>query len=351
MKKVTFALIAFAVTAACTGTRAASPNYTVNAIVPQDANGMKAYIVNYDTGEPVDSAIVENSRISISGYVDTPVMARLLVGSKRTGVFVLEPGDISIPPQGLASGTVGNTAMQQFNASMSDLYAQMQQADTDSARQVVVGRVGRLADEVIRNHGTDPVGYYVFLTQAYETGSQAELDSLLAIYPGFEKFERVQAVANGHKRAAATAPGQMYTDFTVGDQKLSDYVGKGHYTLVDFWASWCGPCRREMPGLKALHEKYHDQGLDILGVAVWDKPEDTRRAMNQLKLPWPQIEDAQTIPTDLYGITGIPHIILFDPDGRIVFRGLQGEALHNAVATTLADRPVSSFVTECDLPK
>ena len=59
--------------------------------------------------------------------------------------------------------------------------------------------------------------------------------------------------------------------------KLSDYAGKGNYLLVDFWASWCGPCRREIPVIKEIYEKYKSQGLSVLGVAVWDKPDDTMR--------------------------------------------------------------------------
>ena len=97
--------------------------------------------------------------------------------------------------------------------------------------------------------------------------------------------------------------------------------------VVDFWASWCGPCRREIPVIKEIFEKYKSQGLSVLGVAVWDKPDDTMRAINDLLIPWPQIINAQNVPTDLYGINGIPHIMLIGPDGTILSRGLQGNEL------------------------
>ena len=103
---------------------------------------------------------------------------------------------------------------------------------------------------------------------------------------------------------SATAAGNKFVDFTVeGDsvQKLSDYVGRGRYTLVDFWASWCGPCRREMPVIKELYDEFNSKGLDVVGVAVWDEPEDSKKAMEQLELPWPQILNAKSVPTDLYG--------------------------------------------------
>ena len=109
----------------------------------------------------------------------------------------------------------------------------------------------------------------------------------------------------------------------------------GHYTLVDFWASWCGPCRREIPVIKELLNEYGPKGLDVVGVAVWDQVPETKKAMDELGITWPVIMDAKTIPTDMYGILGIPTIILIGPDGTILSRGKQGDALKAAVAEAM----------------
>ena len=144
-----------------------------------------------------------------------------------------------------------------------------------------------------------------------------------------EKFEK----------AAKTAPGKMFTDFEAeyeGQvQKLSDYVGKGKYVLVDFWASWCGPCRREIPTIIELYDKYAGENFEVLGVATWDQPDDTKKAMEELGIKYPQIMNAQKAGSDAYNIEGIPEIILFAPDGTIVKRGLRGESMVKAVEEAL----------------
>ena len=138
--------------------------------------------------------------------------------------------------------------------------------------------------------------------------------------------------------------GDMFIDFQIQQDpadpasivRLSDYVGKGKYVLVDFWASWCGPCRREMPNLKAVYDKFHGDKFDMLSVAVWDEPENTKKAAEELGINWNQIINAQKIPTDLYQIEGIPTIILFGPDGRIVARGIRGPQIPETVEKCLA---------------
>ena len=135
-----------------------------------------------------------------------------------------------------------------------------------------------------------------------------------------------------------TSVGKMFKDFevTYNDSifHLSDVVGKGKYVLVDFWASWCGPCIRQTAVIKDLYKEYGDK-LEVLGIAVWDEPEASIEAAARHELPWRNIVNAKDIPSNVYGFQGIPCIILFGPDGTILSRDQQDDALRNDVANAL----------------
>lgn len=202
--------------------------------------------------------------------------------------------------------------------------------------------VAKLKETVAAN--TDNVLGASAITLLTGQVEDAELDELIGTLSPklIEANDDLQRLQAGIEKRKGTQPGAMFTDFEITQPdgsvaKLSDYVGKGKYILVDFWASWCGPCKREIPNIKAAYEKYKGDKFDILSVAVWNKPAETVKAAEELGVVWNQIINAQRIPTDIYGIEGIPHLILFGPDGTIVKRGegLRGEGLQKTLGELL----------------
>lgn len=207
-----------------------------------------------------------------------------------------------------------------------NLEAAKKNADNDVARQVLLNLYGMIED--------------------------AQIEEILAKMPEeMLQDENVAFIKKGVDARKTTAEGTMFVDFTVEhvygydrsmdpqplkqEVKFSDYVGKGTYVLVDFWSPWCGPCRREIPNIQQVYEQYKDKGLQVLSLAVWerDPQSHTIETAAELGMDWLHINNCGQIPTDIYGVEGIPHLMLIGPDGTILKRGFHGlEGIQSAVA-------------------
>ena len=238
----------------------------------------------------------------------------------------------------------------QFNQTVSEIQADAALSDEEKEDKIQASydeTVVKLSDdglEMLRKYPSGELAVTVLknISSMLEPAELAEAISLVEGAAAEDEYVK-QLVALSNAKSA-TAEGKMFTDFTVVQDEsdpegskvsLSDYVGKGKYVLVDFWASWCGPCKQELPNIAAVYNKYKGDNFDVLSIAVWDDPADTKVAAEEEGITWSQIINAQQVPTDIYGIEGIPHIILFGPDGTILKRDLRGDNIEAAVAEAL----------------
>ena len=310
-------------------------NYTVNGIFPEMTEAMAKQGVSFDTVSIVNPATkellakqaVQNGKFTIVGkpyYALIGVCVSSLVnGEKRQRnirvPIIIEPGVITFDATGrtpVLRGTPLNDVV--FGVLEKRQSASNPQEFTDNLKQLVVQHKDDAAAIplllMLDDNMTEPEVLLSLINQ-----SCAEVQS----HPNVIKVKEKAEAALSQKE------GEMFKDFAVEYKgkttRLSDYVGRGQYVLADFWASWCGPCRQQIPDLIGLYQQYKKKGLTVLGIAFRDKPEETEKAIRDLGISYPQIINAQDIPATLYGIDALPHTILFDPDGTIIARGLRGE--------------------------
>lgn len=324
--------------AAAAAISAAAAPYHVTAPMADDAEGAMVYLVNYDTGARIDSVLVADGVAEFRGTVDEPLLARLLLDGDRYATFILEEGGTAIGKDRNATGSLLNDRLKQIGDEADAVATRFRAAADEAAQQKIYAEYQALMQRHMEENIDNPIGYFLFLQQAGGM-DRKEFAAAVARHPELSRYERVKRYADSFSRQEATAEGKPFADFEIEHDgvkhRLSDVVGKGDYVLVDYWASWCGPCIRQTAVIKDLYNEYKDRGLKVLGVAVWDEPDATRAAIRNHDLPWECWLNGGNVPTDIYGIMGIPCIILYGPDGTIISRDKQDDELRAAVRAAL----------------
>lgn len=230
----------------------------------------------------------------------------------------------------------GKTAESNYTAelkALDDLIAKNPKADPNELAQIVLFKA--MLNLQVFDQPDKSIELLKKIKTDYPTSKiAAQVDTMIAQVSKLTAVKKIQA---------ALKPGATFPDFNVKSldgKPLSVASRKGKFVLVDFWATWCPPCRAELPNVIATYKKYHDQGFDIIGVSL-----DSNRAKlesflkNHDGMTWPQYFDGEGWKNKLaekYGVQAIPFTILIGPDGKIIGTDLRGEKLTETVAKAVA---------------
>lgn len=364
MKKLIYLLAVAAAFAACNG---GNKGYTVTGTIEGATDGDTVFLQTVEGRQLVklDTAIITNGTFTFKGMQDTAVNRYVTYNpAGKEGMmmdFFLENGEINIKLDGnndSATGTQNNDIYQAIRVQLNDLDKQMETiytamsdtALTDAQREAKGEEMDALESKMmetakagINKNITNAVGVHLLKRNFYYMDVK-DLDPLMPQIPAaYSNDETIVRIKDNVEKMKATAVGQKFTDFEMQTPegktvKLSDYVGKGKVVLVDFWASWCGPCRREMPNLVEAYAKYKNKNFEIVGVSLDQSGDAWKEAIQKLNITWPQMSDLKYWNSEgakLYAVSSIPHTVLIDGDGIIIARGLHGDGLQEKLAEVI----------------
>jgi thiol-disulfide isomerase/thioredoxin len=328
---VTVAIGAAALLTACTPS--APTSYTVTGILPDSSlNGKEVFISPTTSRDITATTTVNGDKFVFEGVADSAMLSYLYIKEAPIfGMLIVENGNIEIDftagdarKTKFASGTEYNNIMTEIVTGL------------DSITPEEIKTKGL---ELLAKHNNDIIGVLLLSSPYYRL---LDDETRLATIEGFGEYLKnldfVKDEEASLKGKIATATGKPYADIEGKDAqgntvKLSDYVGKGNYVLVDMWASWCGPCKREIPNIAELHNLYKDKGLTVVGIFVWDEEKNLEPTLKAENVTWAQIIDIEKKATQAYGVNGIPEIMLIGPDGTILERGdaMRGTNMKNTI--------------------
>ena len=366
MKQLFFALLTSIILWSCSNQEKKDYNFSVTATLTGDYSG-NAYLYKRQAGEwlKLDSALVQNNTFRFEGTIDFPELYYIQLDNEdHFTSFFVDKADITFTAD-MADFTnpsiTGSKSHDEYKAfeeknkefdnQMEEIYQYMKQAGEDGNTEAekiwetkldsIDAMLKSFILENAKTNNTSVVAAYFVLRNSYYY-NESDLEPVVTNFdPSISGSEYVSKLAERVRILKSVAVGQPAVDFTMEDMEgnpksLSSLHGK--YLLVDFWASWCGPCRRENPNVVAAYTKYNGLGFDILGVS-FDKDKDKwLEAVSADGLTWHHVSDLKGWGNEagkLYAVNSIPANVLLDPQGIIIAKDLRGEDLLNKLEELL----------------
>ena len=301
---------------------------------------------------PLDSATVENGAFRIKGVADTPSVAYLADARDMQGTFatmvILEPGTITVadnaenPQFKLVSGTVSNDANKAYSEAGMALTKEYRNPETsDERRSAIEKEYEALTDKALEQNLSNFFGAMLLSQQSYGMGGQELLDMIAKFPAELQQTELLTTLKTTAEQKLKTDIGQPYIDVVQNDAQGKELSLKSvvenpenKYVLLDFWASWCLPCRQENVNLIKIYKRYRPKGLEIISVSIDDNKQAWLSAIGQDGCDWKNVSDLKGGQSEIaadYCVKGIPCTFILDGENRIVAKNLRGKDLEKKI--------------------